>query len=232
MYTAGYHGLRVRTWGALASGVRVRATCRSLRASSWLAGCSETGVMACPQGNRDLNSAMREGVCTFRPTARLWITPKFKVPLSHFQLVTNHLTGQDKLCKHTSKTKDSGSSLSPVAVSRLRICPLRSAQLPSQSAQKARAALFLHAGVENDGGRQDRVRVWGMGLADHRAVHHERGHRPLQPKVQSSWRHILARESPARGWPQCHLPSRPGRNSQKSALQWLYLVKYTRAFTI
>ena len=145
---------------------------------------------------------------------------------------TNHLTGQDKLCKHTSKTKDSGSSLSPVAVSRLRICPLRSAQLPSQSAQKARAALFLHAGVENDGGRQDRVRVWGMGLADHRAVHHERGHRPLQPKVQSSWRHILARESPARGWPQCHLPSRPGRNSQKSALQWLYLVKYTRAFTI
>ena len=61
--------------------------------------------MACPQGNRDLNSAMREGVCTFRPTARLWITPKFKVPLSHFQLVTdtNHLTGQDKLCKHTAK---------------------------------------------------------------------------------------------------------------------------------
>jgi hypothetical protein len=161
---------------------------------------------------------------------------KSHCPTFNFSLIRTtfvHLqVEQDKLCKHTSKTKDSGSSLSPVAVSRLRICPLRSAQLPSQSAQKARAALFLHAGVENDGGRQDRVRVWGMGLADHRAVHHERGHRPLQPKVQSSWRHILARESPARGWPQCHLPSRPGRNSQKSALQWLYLVKYTRAFTI
>ena len=111
---------------------------------------------------------------------------------------------------------------------------LRSAQLPvgpDSRGQKARVALYLHAGVENDGGRQGRVRVWGMGLADHRAVHHERWHRPLQPKVQPSWRHILARESPAGGWPQCHLPSRPGRNSQKSALRWLYIVKYTRALT-
>jgi hypothetical protein len=116
----------------------------------------------------------------------------------------------------------------------VRICPLRSALQPvgaDYRGQKARAALYLHAGVENDGGRQGRVRVWGMGLADHRAVHHERWHRPLQPKVQPSWRHILARESPAGGWPQCHLPSRPGRNSQKSALRWLYIVKYTRALT-